>query len=450
MSDLTLKLIEQRDAVVAEADALLATAETSEALDAVAAKQEEVGALDERIAKAEAVEARSAALAESRKESGVKPFAAKGGTIITREAMTYDKDGRNSFVRDMIGATMRNDASSWERLNRHQVEVNVENRDISRTDTSGGDFVPPIYLINEYAEFARAARVTADLATTMALPAGTDSINIPAVNTGTQTAFQASDNAATNTRDMVTSTISAPVRTISGYENVSIQLVEQSPLAGGLDRLVFGDLMKDYALQLNTAVTGNGDGTSGTLRGFTNLGTDTTNGIPTTWTETTPTAQLGLASISKAISKVVTNRFQAVEAIVMHPSMWYWFASSTDGNSRPIIVPTANGPFNANGITTAPGAPAGLVGSIYGVPVYVDATLPKTFGAATNQSPILVGKFSDSYLFESGVKTRVLPDVLSANLTVRFQVYGYMALAHRYAKAVSAITGTGTVAPSGY
>lgn len=445
---LTSKLREQRDAVAVEAEALLADATTAEALDAVSAKQDEVAALDERIATAEAVEVRAAAIAESRKESGVKPFV--GGTTITREAMTYDKDGRNSFVRDMINATMRNDATSWERLNRHQTEVAVETRDISRTDTAGGDFVPPIYLINEYAEFARAARVTADLATTMALPLGTDSINIPAVTTGTQVAFQASDNSATNTRDMVTSTVTAPVRTISGYENVSIQLVEQSPLAGGLDRLVFGDLMKDYALQLNTAVTGNADGTSGTLRGFINLGADTTNGIPTTWTETTPTAVNGLQAISKAISKVVTNRYQAVEAIVMHPSMWYWFASSTDGASRPIIVPTGAGPFNANGVVTAPGAPAGLVGTIHGVPVYVDATLPKTYGAATNQSPILVGKFSDSYLFESGVKTRVLPDVLSANLTVRFQVYGYMALAHRYAKAVSAITGTGTVAPTGF
>jgi len=82
------------------------------------------------------------------------------------------------------------------------------------------------------------------------------------------------------------------------------------------------------------------------------------------------------------------------------------------------------------------------------VPVYVDATLKNAVG--TNQSPILVGKFSDSYLFESGVKTRVLPDVLSSNLTVRFQVYGYAALAHRFNKSVSAISGTGTVAPSGY
>ena len=130
-----------------------------------------------------------------------------------------------------------------------------------------------------------------------------------------------------------------------------------------------------------------------------------------------------------------------------------WSTTSTHqaaASLRPIVVPTANGPFNAGGVNTNPGAPAGLVGTIQGVPVYVDATMPTNYGTSTNQSPIIAGKFSDTYLFESGVKTRVLPDVLSANLTVRFQVYGYAALAHRFNKAVSAVTGTGTVAPSGY
>ena len=445
---LVSKLKEQRDAVAAEAEAVLASDDvTAEALDAVSEKHEEIAALDERIATAEKVEARTSAIAESRKEAGIKTF---GSAVVTREAMTYDRDGKNSFVRDMIGAQLRNDRDSWDRLARHQHEVAVETRDISRTDGAGGDFVPPIYLINEYAEFARAARVTADLVTNMALPAGTDSINIPQITTGTLAAFQSADNTATTTRDMVSSTVTAAVRTISGYENVSIQLVEQSPLAGGLDRLVFGDLMADYALQLNTAVVGAGDGTSGTLKGLITLGADTTNGIPVTWTESTPSAPNGLIAIAKAISKVTTNRYKAAEAIVMHPSMWYWFASQVDGSSRPLVVPVtgASQAFNAAGTVTNPGAPAGLVGTIQGVPVFIDATLPKTY--ATNQSPILVGKFSDSYLFESGVKTRVLPDVLSSNLTVRFQVYGYAALAHRFNKSVSAISGTGTVAPSGY
>ena len=445
---LSSKLIEQRDGLVAEVETTLAAEDvTAEALTAASAAQDEIAALDERIATAQANEKRTAEIAESRAAAKVATF---GGATVTREAQTYEKNGSNSFVRDMINANIRNDRNSWERLYRHQQEVAVETRDVSRTDGAGGDFVPPLYLTNEYAEFARAARVTADLLTNMALPAGTDSINIPQITTGSLSAFQSADNAATTTRDLVTSTVTAPVRTISGYENVSIQLVEQSPLAGGLDRMIFGDLMKDYALQLNTAVVGAGDGTTGTMKGLLTLGTDTTNGIPTTWTETTPSAVNGLIAFAKGIGKVVTNRYQDVEAIVMHPSTWYWFMSQVDGNSRPLVVPVAAGPFNANGVVSNPGAAKGLVGTIHGVPVYVDATVTKTYGASTNQSPILIGKFSDSYLFESGTKTRVLPDVLSANLTVRFQVYGYAAIAHRFNKAVSAVTGTGTVAPSGY
>jgi len=51
----------------------------------------------------------------------------------------------------------------------------------------------------------------------MALPAGTDSVNIPRITTGTDTAVQSADNAATTTQDMVTATVTAPVRTVSGY-----------------------------------------------------------------------------------------------------------------------------------------------------------------------------------------------------------------------------------------
>jgi hypothetical protein len=138
---LSAKLIEQRDALVAEVDTTLAAEEvTAEALDAASVKQDEIAALDERIATAQANEKRTAALAESRKESGVVTF---GGAKVTREAMTYDKDGRNSYFRDLTAATIRGDRDAFERLYRHQSEIDVETRDISRTDTSGGDFVPP-------------------------------------------------------------------------------------------------------------------------------------------------------------------------------------------------------------------------------------------------------------------------------------------------------------------
>ena len=443
------KLKEARSAAAADAEALLAGEASVETLDAVEARQAEIADLDSKIESAEALEVRTAAIAEARATEGVKAF---GSAVVTREAMTYDKGSESSFYRDMIAANLRNDQEAWSRLTRHQQEVAIETRDTTRVDGSGGDFVPPLYLTNEFSEFARAASVTRNLATAMALPAGTDSINIPAITVGTRAGFQAADAsstyAPTSPRDLTTATVTAPVRTISGFLNVSIQLLEQSPIASGLDRLVFGDLIADQALQLNTAVAGNGDGTSGGIRGYTNLGTDTTNGVITTWTESTPSVTGFIGALSKAISGVVTNRFRDVSGVVMSPSTWYWLTAQVDGNSRPIIVPTAAGPFNAQGLNATPGGAAGLAGTIMGVPVYLDATLKNAVG--TNQSPILVGKFDDSYIFNSGTKTRVLPDVLSANLSVRLQSYEYVAFAHRFAKAVTAITGTGTVTPSGY
>lgn len=433
-------LREQRNtAAVAAEEILSATDVTVEGLESAEARHAEIVDLDSKIATAEALESRTAAIKESRETANVKPFAS---VSVSNEPHTYDRSTDTSFVRDMINATVRNDASSWERLHRHNKEVAVESRDASRTDTAGGDFVPPLYLVNEFAEFARAARVGADLTTNMALPAGTDSINVPAITTGTLAGFQASDNASTSNRDIVTSTVTAPVRTISGYEGVSIQLVEQSPLSGGLDRLIFGDLIADYARALNTAVVGNGDGTSGTLQGFTNVA-----GNAVTYTEASPTGANAVVAMAKGISQVVNNRFKAPEAFIVSPSTWYWLSSAADSNGRPLVVPTGNGPFNAGGVVTSPGAPAGLAGTILGVPVYIDATIPTV---NSTQLPILVGKFSDSYLFESGVKTRVLPDVQSSTLTVRFQVYGYVALAHRFPKAISAITGTGTVKQTGF
>jgi HK97 family phage major capsid protein len=444
MSTMTNSLREARDAAVKAAQDLLAADPTTENLDAVEARHAEIVDLDAKIDTAAKLEERAAQIAESRQTAGVQAYTP--AAVIKSEPLTYQERGDYSFVKDMIRAHTRNDGTAWERLERHGKEVAVEARAITTTDNAGGEFVPPLWLVNEYAEFARAARVTADLCTKMALPAGTDSINIPQITTGTRTGLQAGNNssttAPTTNRDLVTASASAPVRTIQGYEEVSIQLVEQSPLAGGFDRLILGDLMADYNLQLNTAVTSASDGTSNNLNGLVNVA-----GQSITWTEASPTAANGVLAIAKAISGIVNNRYRQPEAIVLHPKHWYWLAGSVDGQSRPIVVPTAGGPMNAFGVIENAGAAAGYVGTIMGIPVFIDATLPLV---STTHQAILVGRFSDSYLFESGVRSRVLTDVLSANLTVRFQVYGYVALAHRFANSIAKISGTGTIPVSGF
>jgi hypothetical protein len=64
--------------------------------------------------------------------------------------------------------------------------------------------------------------------------------------------------------------------------------------------------------------------------------------------------------------------------------------------------------------------------------------------------PIVVIKEDDLYLFEGTMRLRALPEILSGSLGVRFQLYNYAALAVRYAQSITAISGTGMSAPSGF
>ena len=429
---------EQRDAAAAALSDLIAGEASEESFAAVEAREAEIADLDSKISTLESAEARKAQIVEARAEAKVPTF---GSAKVVSEPMTYSEQGERSFVRDMINAQARNDRSAWDALYRHMDEVRVESRDISRTDGAGGEFVPPLWLTDLYARTLRPGRTTADRLTKLALPAGTDSINIPRITTGTDVAVQSADNAATTTQDMVTTSVSAPVRTISGYENVSIQLVEQSPLAGGLDRMIFSDLMAAYDYRLNAAVI-NGVGTAGDL-----LGLLQTVGIGTvTYTSGTPTAAGYQNAFAQALSTIAKSRFDGAEAFVMHPSIWYGLVGLSDTAGRPVVVPAASGPMNAVGVNNAPGAAEGPAGSILGVPVFLDAAIPDVSSAR----PVIASKFSDTILMESGMRTRVLPDVLSANLTVRFQVYSYAAIAARYPASIAKLVGTGFNPISGY
>lgn len=441
MSKMLDSLRESRAAKAAEAADLLAGEPTVESIAAVEERHAEIENLDAQIEKVEATEARAAAIVEARAEVGIPTV---GHAKVGSEPMTYAENGERSFVRDMINAQMRNDRSAWDALYRHMDEVRVESRaGMDRIDGAGGEFVPPLWLVDQYSKTLRPGRTTANLLQQQALPAGTDSISIPKITTGTDVGIQSADNAATTSQDMVTSSVTAPVRTISGYETVAIQLVEQSPLAGGLDRMIFSDLMAAYDYKLNAQVI-SGVGTAGEMYGLLN-----TVGIGTvTYTAGTPTGAGISAAAAQALSQIAKNRYKGAEAFVVHPSVWYWLIGQVDGSNRPLVVPAANGPMNAQGVVTAPGTAEGAAGTLLGIPVYVDATVPVNL--SSNQSAIIAAAFSDSILWESGARTRVLPDVGSSTLSVRFQLYGYAAVAARYPAGIAKIVGTGLVPQSGY
>ncbi|MEH0552575.1 phage major capsid protein [Streptomyces sp. B21-101] len=427
---------EAREDLLPEEDA-----EFRELTAQVKAKDDELRQFDERIAELSEEDERNrtvtaGALAVKRAQARVQNVT---------ESRTYERGNGRSYLQDLARVQLRMDAdgNAEERLRRHAQDVvsDPEYRDLNRTDGNGGYAVPPLWLMSQFVDLARAGRAYANLVMGQPLPGGTDSINIPKVATGTTTAIQATDNGAVSETDLTDTFINAPVKTIAGQQDVAIQLLDQSPVS--FDEVVFRDLTADYSTKLDLQVI-SGSGNTGQVTGV-----RSTSSIETvTYTTATPTVAQLYSKVADAVQRVHTLRFMPPTAIVMHPRRWAYLLAATDSNGRPLVTPSAGNPQN-NVATLGAVAAEQVVGQMHGLPVVTDPNMPTTLGAGTNQDVIHVIRASDLILYESGIRSRVLPEVGSGTLTVRLQVYGYLAFtAARYPKSIVEIGGTGLVAPS--
>lgn len=348
------------------------------------------------------------------------------------QSHVYGPESRSSYFSDLVAMSRQTaDYGARERLQTYE----QEQRDLNRADGSGGAFVPPAYLVSDYVGLPRAGRVTADLLNRRPLPPGTDVINIPKIVTGTATAIQPADNDPVQEVDLTDATISAPVRTVAGQQDIAVQLLDQSPIS--YDEMIMRDLLSSFSQQLGNQVL-SGSGTLGQILGLRNV-----PGVVTVTLTGTTVASL-YSAVANAATQVQAGLFAAPNALVMHPRRWAWLTSQLDASSRPLVVPAAYGPNNAAGVQSASGE--GQVGNFAGLAVYLDSNIPTT--VSTNQDQILVLSTAETYLYESQVRTRVLQETLSGTLTVRIQLWGYVAMATRQAKSIAVITGSGLVPPA--
>lgn len=362
-----------------------------------------------------------------------------GDIVVKNEAKTYEKGGPFSFVGDHARAMLKGDRAAQERLDRHAREVAVETRDGSTGDTAGGTFVPPLWVLSEYVGVQRAGRAAANQARQMALPGGTDSINIPTITTGNLTAVQATENSAITTRDMVTSSTTADVTTVAGNYDFSLQLLEQSALSGGWDQLVFQDLNADKNRALDVLVL-SGSGASNQPFGISTI-------AGTSVTVSTAAGTAVYAGVADAINRVSTTRYDSPTVIVMHPRRWFWLASRTDTTGRPLVTPDAGAGQN---LLAAMGAPSheGVVGTMLGLPVVIDANVTTT--SSTYFDEIYVWKANDAILMESMPKFEVFRTIGTTDelLTARARLYEYAAFTARFATSIATVTGAGLTGPT--
>ena len=400
--------------------------------------KERADALDGRITELRAVQVANLEAAKLRAEVNATDEPeqrATGRVTITDEPLTYTERGEHSFFTDMYKSQVLLDPSAQGRIQRHQSEMEIENRDVGTGAFAG--LVVPQYLTDMAADLARAGRPTANICTRLPLPADGLTINVSRVTTGTSAAAQASENSAVSETDIDDTLLTVNVRTYAGQSDLSRQAIERGT---GVESLVMQDLALAYSTSLNGDVI-NGAGTSGTHLGILN-----TTGIgDVDKDDASPTGAETWQQIIKAISTVNENRFLPADIIVMHPRRWAYLAGSLDSNNRPLVNPAGNFPTDPVAVGNAAGY-GGVVGNIAGVPVVTDAGIPTNLGAGTDEDRVVVARRSDLLLWESGTGAPAVArfdSVGSGSLTIKIVAFGYSAFtAGRYPTGVAVCQGT--------
>jgi len=286
-------------------------------------------------------------------------------SVHVAEPDLYGPGSRESWFWDLARASVQGDQDAKERITRHADLEAPERERRDRRDRAlfettlpedatvrvnpnttlgtGGEFAPPLWLIDKFASGARAGRPLGDLLNPLPLPAGVQSINTPRMTTGSLSGPQAQNGAAVTSQDLVTTPITANVSTIAGELLVSQQLEDQAP--AGFDTYAYQDLKRAY----NRALEGQllfGTGVGPQILGLANVpGITSVSGAGFGTTSMADgTFWKGLGQVAAGVGN---NRFYAPEAWLMAPRRWFWIASSVDAQFRPIASPGNTGPATA-------------------------------------------------------------------------------------------------------
>ena len=444
-------MIERRDAAyqaaltrMDDAQAAIDTAEDGADLDALQTEFDESVTEVERTRGNLDVAQRSVAAAEKQRDSILEvrnttdTGARTTGTTdvkVTREEAIYRADSQG-FLADVVAA-YRGSSRANDRLERHNAQmadrgVNIQKRDVTTADPGAAGFVPPIYMAELWAELPRAGRPFADAVRKMPLPPVGMTVSIPKVQTGVTVAAQTAENAAVSETDADSQTVSVPVRTIAGMNDMSLQAFERT--APGFDMIVAEDLRAAYDAELDRQMT-QGTGAAGQ-----HLGIRAVAGVNTvSYADASPTAAELHPKLYDAIQKIATVRFKQATHLIGHPRRSAWIASNLS-TTFPLLQ--QGGLFQATGTQDG-----GFAKFIAGVPWIDDASVGVLLGAGT-EDEIYAVYMPDFILMEDAPRFEVFRDVLSGTGEARLRLWAYSAFASaRQASAISIISGTGLIAP---
>ena len=401
----------------------------------------EIEKLDARIQQVSEIETRKQAANElaKRVEVSTPETREAGGWKVTSEEPTYHARGANSFLSDAIASEFNNNYEAAERINRYNREITLQKRDVGTAAFAG--LVVPQYLIDLYANLARAGRPVADICRKHVLPAQGMTVNISRVTTGTAVGYQAAENDTATETNIDDTLLTVNVNTISGMQDVSKQAILRG---ANIEDVVLSDLISAYNTKLDFGIL-NGSGSSGEPTGMTTALTQVV-----TYTDASPTVAELYPKIVDAIQRVQSNVFSGPSHIIMHPRRLGFLLAATDTTGRPLVVPNANGPMNATGTFSGLGYGQSGQYSMLGLPIITDANVTITNGTGTNEDLIYVVSADELHLWEAPqMPTYVRFEQPDGKVAIRIVLFGFSAFtAGRRPLAGAIVGGTGLVTPT--
>jgi HK97 family phage major capsid protein len=332
----------------------------------------------------------------------------------------------------------------------------TERRALNRTDGTGGYFAPPGYLIDAFVHAPRAGMPFAALWQRLPMPPGIQSVNVPRFKVGAATNAM-NDGGSVPSRDFTDSQLTANLITIAGQTDVSLQWLDQTPVAA--DETIGADLAEDYAIQLDGQLL-LGSGSSGQALGAVPGGTlaaanhiwlsNTNNAASQSWANGGTNIHGSVHEFTGMLySKIARYRGLPPTHYVMNATAWAIASAAPDGQNRPLNPPGMLSPD--------------AVPMLHGLPIVQDVNIPDTWGGGTpptiglsngvtsptdgngTWTPILAGRFEDCIYWQSEPQVRILLESLAGNLQARFQVWTYVAAApNRVVSGVGNVTFSGT------
>lgn len=474
MARVLATLIEQHDAATEARDSFRASF-TNEAGETRAMTPDEevrfaeldevVVKLEDRIAEVNEEELRSARVDEARKRVAAP-------AVVRSEPRTYGPENPdNSYFADFCRAAWPGDPmyqDSVERLARHgkemvrdavndpeartrlvakskehyrkdglrarQVVSDIEARRgelraMDTTSASGGSFVTPQYLVQDWAAYRQFGRNYIDLTNKQALPDYGMTVYLPQVQGPSQVAAQTGQNQGVAETDPVAGYLSSNLTTEAGQVIISQQLLDRAGPGIQFDKIVFDSLQRNYAQTIDAAVITAAIANAGTV---TNTATGATG---------QNVFQSFLSDIGAATAAMETTQGTVFSPTHVHltGTEFAFLSAQLDAYGRPYIANSpANSPLGGDVDKSYDIAPEGDTGfSVGGLPIVKDSNIP----ASGSNTRLVVSHMPEVWVWEGELIPRTIPQTYAQNLSILLQVYTYYTVIVRYAKAVQVISG---------